>query len=184
MGGVGVYERVMWVYMMRYGECVVCCCEVNMHDCVVNMHAPARLLSCLETVHTLYLKTTPPNTHTHTSTPPYTPQRFGQASMFKRTVLQHIAEDLLTHAIAPGSTKGLPQESVVPLQRGTATPLVTLPTDSPMLFLYEQLGFVEGVEEVDRSVVEAGLMQLGMWGCGGVGVVGWCMCVCWVHVEA
>lgn len=88
--------------------------------------------------------------------------------MFKRTVLQHIAEDLLTHAIAPGSSRPLPEESVVPLQRGTATPLVALPTDSPLLFLYEQLGFGEGVEEVERSVVEAGLVQLGMCVVGGV----------------
>lgn len=85
-------------------------------------------------------------------------QRFGQGSMFKRTVLQHIAEDLLASSLSAARP---PTERVVPLQPGTATPLVALPTDSPLLFLYEQLGFADGVERVSREEIHAGLQRLG-----------------------
>lgn len=95
--------------------------------------------------------------------------------MFKRTVLQHIAEDLLITALGPGAGS---TERVVPLQRGTATPLVALPTDSPLLFLYEQLGFAEGVDCVSREDIQAGLQRLGTY------AVCVCVCVCTCFVGA
>ncbi len=80
-------------------------------------------------------------------------QRFAASSLFKRTIYQHIVEDLL--AAGPGSSPAVscPIDS-------RARPLVTLPTDSPLQRLLTSLDF-EDDEVVDRHKVSAGLQRLG-----------------------
>ena len=59
-------------------------------------------------------------------------QRHSQASIFKRSVLEHIADELMR--APPGAP-----ETAVPIGRG-ASPVITHPNASPLEYLYEQVG--------------------------------------------
>ena len=80
-------------------------------------------------------------------------QRFAASSLFKRTIYEHIAEDLLA-----GSPATSPAVSCAIDSR--ARPVVTMPTDSPLQSLLTSLSFEED-EVVDRHKVSAGLQRLG-----------------------
>jgi calcium-dependent protein kinase len=101
-------------------------------------------------------------------------QRFSSSSAFKRTILEHIAQDLLaSRPIAPRSPgmttprspfAGSPARSAsAPIScplGPQARPIVTAPTDSALQFLYKALE-LEDQEQVDRDKVSQGLQRLG-----------------------
>lgn len=90
-------------------------------------------------------------------------QRFSQASLFKRTVLEMIAEELLAerpdapsdnpvgNVDSPGATCALGDD---------ARPLIDDPSSSPLEYLYERLRLVDHAL-VDRSALAAGLEEMG-----------------------
>ena len=80
-------------------------------------------------------------------------QRYAESSLFKRTIYQHIAEDLLagSPAVSPAVSCALDSR---------ARPVVTMPTDSPLQSLLTSLSFEED-DVVDRHKVSAGLQLLG-----------------------
>ena len=79
-------------------------------------------------------------------------QRFAASSLFKRTIYQHIAEELLAagHAASPAVS--------CPIDR-RARPLITLPTESLLQRLFTSLDFED--EAVDRHKLAAGFQRLG-----------------------
>ncbi|GAB4814982.1 hypothetical protein N2152v2_002028 [Parachlorella kessleri] len=83
-------------------------------------------------------------------------QRFSQASAFKRTVLELIAEELLSDAQQGGRS----EESVVPITKG-ARPIITCAQASPLEFLYEQVNLAGDRQAVDREALAEGLARLG-----------------------
>lgn len=62
-------------------------------------------------------------------------QRYSQSSVLKRTALQLIAEDMLSHAV-----QGRAQETVCPIS-SAARPILTHPCDSPMQYLFKSMQF-------------------------------------------
>ncbi len=79
-------------------------------------------------------------------------QRFAASSLFKRTIYQHIAEELLAAGHAASPAVSCPIDS-------RARPLITLPTESPLQRLFTSLDFED--EAVDRHKLAAGLQRLG-----------------------
>ena len=88
-------------------------------------------------------------------------QRFGQGSLLRRTVLEHIAEDMLQHA---EDHPGRSQEPAVtatacPITKG-ARPLLLDPTDAPLQFLYNSANFGD-LNLVSRQQLLGSLQRLG-----------------------
>ncbi|KAI7841033.1 hypothetical protein COHA_005261 [Chlorella ohadii] len=79
-------------------------------------------------------------------------QRYSQGSVFKRSVLDMIAEELM-------SSKEAEQERGCPIGQG-AVPIITDPQASAMEYLYEHLSMTDK-SLVDREAVADGLEQLG-----------------------
>ena len=79
-------------------------------------------------------------------------QRFAASSLFKRTIYQHIAEELLAAGHAASPAVYCPIDS-------RARPLITLPSESPLERLFTSLDFED--EAVDRHKLAAGLRRLG-----------------------
>ncbi len=79
-------------------------------------------------------------------------QRFAASSLFKRTIYQHIAEELLAAGHAASPAVSCPIDS-------RARPLITLPSESPLQRLFTSLDFED--EAVDRHKLAAGLQRLG-----------------------
>lgn len=84
-------------------------------------------------------------------------QRFSQASVFKRTVLELIAEEL----VASGHEESVHDQSqvVCPLNEGTRA-LITHPDASPLEYLYERLKMVDK-SIIDRKELGKGLTEMG-----------------------
>ncbi|PSC73235.1 Pkinase-domain-containing [Micractinium conductrix] len=78
-------------------------------------------------------------------------QRYSQGSVFKRSVLDMIAEELMR--------QGPEEERAVPIGRG-ATPIITDPQSSPLEYLYEHLSMTDKAL-VDREEIADGLEELG-----------------------
>lgn len=78
-------------------------------------------------------------------------QRYSQGSVFKRSVLDMIAEELMQ--------QGVEEERAVPIGRG-AIPIITNPQSSPLEYLYEHLSMTDKAL-VDREEVADGLELLG-----------------------
>lgn len=79
-------------------------------------------------------------------------QRFSQASVFKRTVLELMAEELVE--------SGLDQSQMVcPLNDGTRA-LITHPDASPLEYLYERLKMMDK-SIIDRQELGKGLTEMG-----------------------
>lgn len=90
-------------------------------------------------------------------------QRFAQSSVFKRSVLEHIAEELLADRQAAGEGEGAVTDGEDgPSCRldGGARPLITRPRDPPLEYLYDRLGLREG-EALDADELATGLRSLG-----------------------
>jgi len=87
-------------------------------------------------------------------------QRYSQSSVLKRTALQLIAEDMLSHA-----AQGVPPETACPLSSG-ARPILTHPRHSPMqaLFRSMQFGSPDGAS-VTRGQMTSELQVLGESAC-------------------
>ena len=81
-------------------------------------------------------------------------QRFAAGSLFKRTIYQHIAEDMLAADSVVNSAVSCPIDS-------QARPLVISTTDSPLQSLLQSLEFDDGNNIVDRQKVSDGLQRLG-----------------------
>jgi calcium-dependent protein kinase len=79
-------------------------------------------------------------------------QRYSQGSVFKRSVLDMIAEELMREG--PETA-----ERAVPIGAG-AVPIITDPQASPLEYLYEHLSMTDKAL-VDREEVADGLEQLG-----------------------
>lgn len=83
-------------------------------------------------------------------------QRFSQASVFKRTVLELMAEEL----VESGQDAGLDQSQVAcPLDGGTRA-LITHPDASPLEYLYERLKMMDK-SIIDRKELGKGLKEMG-----------------------
>ena len=84
-------------------------------------------------------------------------QRYAQSSLFKRTVLEFIAEEMLESRAAanPPDAPG----GVCRITAG-ATPVVTSPTDSSMQYLYDHLGLGQ-TDVADIHDISSGLQRLG-----------------------
>lgn len=80
-------------------------------------------------------------------------QRYGQSSLFKRTILEYIAEDLLTKLPATPEEAPLPTASA-------PSPIMTGPNTISMEYLYEVFDFQDS-EVINRDQVSAGLTRLG-----------------------
>jgi hypothetical protein len=78
-------------------------------------------------------------------------QRYGQSSLFKRTVLDCIAEELL---LMHG-----PDELACRLEG--SKPVMASPSDSVAQQLYDALQFKDGARVVDRDTVADGITRLG-----------------------
>ncbi len=93
-------------------------------------------------------------------------QRFAASSLFKRTIYQHIAEELLAAGHAASPAVSCPIDS-------RARPLITLPSESPLQRLFTSLDFED--EAVDRHKLAAGLQRLGgasdAMPCNGPGIL-------------
>ncbi len=86
-------------------------------------------------------------------------QRFSQASLFKRTILEMIAEELLSEeptedGIADGHDGPACELS------DDARPVISHPSSSPLGYLYERLRLVDR-SLVDRAVLAEGLTEMG-----------------------
>jgi len=79
-------------------------------------------------------------------------QRFAASSLFKRTIYQHIAEELLAAGHAASPAVSCPIDS-------RARPLITLPSESPLQRLFTSLDFED--EALDRHKLAAGFQRLG-----------------------
>ena len=91
------------------------------------------------------------------------PQRYGQASELKRSVLESIADEMLGARVAPAHAAQQPDQAAAAAVcriTASATPVVTSPSDPPLQFLYAQLAFGED-GAVDRREVSAALQRLG-----------------------
>ena len=84
-------------------------------------------------------------------------QRYAQSSLFKRTVLEFIAEEMLESR----ATANLPDApaGVCRITAG-ATPVVTSPSDSSMQYLYDHLGLGRA-DVADIHDISSGLQRLG-----------------------
>ena len=84
-------------------------------------------------------------------------QRYAQSSLFKRTVLEFIAEEMLESRAAAN-----PPDAPAGVCRITAgaTPVVTSPTDSSMQYLYDHLGLGQA-DVADIHDISDGLQRLG-----------------------
>lgn len=82
-------------------------------------------------------------------------QRFSQASVFKRSVLELIAEELLAD-----EEKTPKDESTVCPLSADARPLIIDPSADPLEYLYERLRLVDH-SLVDRTVLADGLKEMG-----------------------
>ena len=80
-------------------------------------------------------------------------QRFAAGSLFRRTIYQHIAEDMIA---AHSSAKQLVS---CPIDE-RARPLVTTTADSPLQTLLQSLEFDDD-DHLDRDKVSVGLQRLG-----------------------
>jgi len=97
-------------------------------------------------------------------------QRYGQGSLFKRSVLEFIAAELLSEAqhidgttTSAGSSQEMSmdeQENVCPLHTGGAAPIITHALSSPLQYLYTRLSMVDK-ELIDREALANGLAELG-----------------------
>jgi calcium-dependent protein kinase len=86
-------------------------------------------------------------------------QRYSQSSVFKRSVLELIAEELLNDA--DSLMKASVNSSAISCPLGPdARPLIEHPTASPLEYLYERLRLVDK-SLVDRSVLADGLREMG-----------------------
>ena len=85
-------------------------------------------------------------------------QRFAAGSLFKRTIYQHIAEDMLAADPAVKSVMSCPIDS-------QARPLVISTTDSPLQSLLQSLDFDDDDNIIDRQKVSDGLQRLGKHVC-------------------
>ena len=81
-------------------------------------------------------------------------QRFGQGSLLKRTVLEHIAEDMLSARRESSATA-----SSCPITTGS-TPVLTGPEDPPLTFLFSALKYGDS-DRLDRQQLLSGLRRLG-----------------------
>jgi calcium-dependent protein kinase len=106
-------------------------------------------------------------------------QRFAQNNHFKRSVLQLIAEELLSRpgaiqsaavsvyaaegdenmATAEGAAEANPRERSCPLGED-GRPIITHPASSPMQHIFESMRF-KGVEVLEREQVAAALEEMG-----------------------
>jgi hypothetical protein len=83
--------------------------------------------------------------------------------VFKRSVLEHIAEELLADRQAGGEGEGAVTDGEDgPSCRldGGARPLITRPRDPPLEYLFDRLGLREG-EALDADELATGLRSLG-----------------------
>lgn len=88
-------------------------------------------------------------------------QRFSQASLFKRTVLEMIAEELLTERPDEEDAGDAANAQGPACALGTnARPLIDDPSASPLEYLYERLRLVDHAL-VDRSELAQGLTEMG-----------------------
>jgi len=86
-------------------------------------------------------------------------QRYSQSSVFKRSVLELIAEELLNDA--DSLMKASVNSSAISCPLGPdARPLIEHPTASPLEYLYERLRLVDK-SLIDRSVLAEGLREIG-----------------------
>lgn len=85
-------------------------------------------------------------------------QRFAQNNRFKRSVLQLIAEELLSHTGAAPTAPAAEEETVCPLgDRGQ--PIVNGPASSSMLEIYKRLEFMG--DAIDRDQAVEALARMG-----------------------
>ena len=93
-------------------------------------------------------------------------QRYGQGSLFKRSVLEFIAAELLSESQHTNGTTTTDtttmdeQENIVPLHATGAAPIITHALSSPLQYLYTRLSMVDK-ELIDREALADGLAELG-----------------------
>lgn len=83
-------------------------------------------------------------------------QRFGQHSILKRTVLEHIAEDMLIHA----ELRSDEEEEVSCPITSRSRPIVISPGDSPLQYLYDVVKF-GNADRVSREQILCTLQRMG-----------------------
>lgn len=81
-------------------------------------------------------------------------QRFAAGSLFKRTIFQHIAEDMLNEHTSAKQILSCPIDE-------RAHPLVTTTTESLLQGLLHNLEFDDTDSPIDRHKVSDGLQRLG-----------------------
>ena len=97
-------------------------------------------------------------------------QRYSQASLFKRTILEMIAEELLAEQQrddvhqeqhnGDGDENSTPAAAPVCELSEDARPVISHPSASPLEYLYERLRLVES-SRIDRAALAEGFCELG-----------------------
>ncbi|KAL4539394.1 hypothetical protein Ndes2437B_g02227 [Nannochloris sp. 'desiccata'] len=87
-------------------------------------------------------------------------QRFSQASLFKRTILEMIAEELLAEQPTVEEDTAAGNDGPACELGVDARPVISHPSASPLGYLYERLRLVDRTL-VDRAVLAEGLSEMG-----------------------
>jgi calcium-dependent protein kinase len=87
-------------------------------------------------------------------------QRFSQASLFKRTILEMIAEELLAEQPTVEDDTAVGNDGPACELGDDARPVISHPSASPLGYLYERLRLVDR-SLVDRAVLAEGLSEMG-----------------------
>jgi len=87
-------------------------------------------------------------------------QRFSQASLFKRTILEMIAEELLAEQPVVEQDAAAGNDGPACELGDDARPVISHPSASPLGYLYERLRLVD-CSLVDRAMLAEGLSEMG-----------------------